>query len=204
MLDRKRIINFPGMGATGEMHKFLKVNKANLINLNWPDDKTYGSFNSLAERLIAEYKITNLDVLCGSSMGGMIAAEIGLIVESNLVVQIGSCTNRESVLLHRFLGLGCKITSDLLIKTVGLKGRISMLAKMINQVNPAFIRNSLDNMSKWDGVKLPNGVLKSVHGMMDPIIPYYKEFHDRKIIMGGHFIALSNPKAVSQFIDSLV
>ena len=202
MLATASIIALPGMGATAEMHSRIGSLLPNFKSVEWPDITGCNDFTDLAMRCIDLYDIKQSHVLVGSSMGGMVASEIAKILGNQDLILIGSCLSSKSIRFGSLAEFGSRIMSDNLIKLIGSKGSISMLSRMIKQVDPKFIRWSLDRIGKWKGVNATElKKVHSIHGMIDPIIPITRVSPNMIIATGGHFIAISHPKTVSKFIE---
>jgi hypothetical protein len=68
----------PGMGATDAMYNGLKHKMGFKVNfLNWPEYRGEKTCADVARRVIKENDINADDVVGGSSLGGMVALEIG-------------------------------------------------------------------------------------------------------------------------------
>ena len=203
MLAPASIIALPGMGATAEMHSRVGSLIPNFKSVEWPNIDGCNDFSDLAVRCIEIYGINKSHVLVGSSMGGMVAGEIARILGNQHLVLIGSCLNSKSIGFGGLAKFSSHIMSDGLIKLIGSKGSISMLSRMIKQVDPQFIRWSLQKIGGWKGVNVSElKDVHSIHGMIDPIIPITRVSPDEIIPTGGHFIAISHPKTVAKFIVS--
>lgn len=86
------------MGATAAMFNALRHRIDFEINfIDWPvysGEKTYAE---VARRVVDENSIENDDIIGGSSLGGMVALEIGRVIHPKAIVLLGSAVNVSEV-----------------------------------------------------------------------------------------------------------
>ena len=205
VLAMPRLFVFPGMGATSEMYADLSRHVSDAKYCNWPPHDGCLDFGDYAQKCILTYGISRNDVMAGSSMGGMIAAEISAQLGNDTLLLIGSCLQPKCVPFHRLTNAASFLLGDGAISLIGTKGRFSLLAKMAKQSGAPFIRWGLQALYRWNGVNLSRlRTVRSIHGCLDPIIPVFLVKPDERIATGGHFIAMTHARRVGRFVnDSL-
>jgi len=157
---------------------------------DWPAWRGEETMGHLAERIITEHHIKQGDTIIGTSLGGMIACEIAILIELKQIVLIGSAQSKEDVsqilsILHPLIALAP--IPFLQMASGKLPGA---LAEMFAHSDPAFIRNMSKAIFKWEGLKREVPVLR-IHGIHDAVIPMPKG--TKHAIGGGHLIVMTHP-----------
>ena len=71
----------PGMGADSSMYGSEYKKIENIVFVDWPDYKKEHSIKQVAKRVVDLYQIKDGDIAGGSSLGGIVAAEISKFVK---------------------------------------------------------------------------------------------------------------------------
>ena len=195
-----RILVFPGMGANARMHARLASLDRRIVACDWPGIPDGPGFADLAHACIARHAIGPGDAVAGSSMGGMIAAEIHAQVGTAAAILIGSCLTPTAIPLRRLIGFGERLLHDDLLTAGPARLLSTSSAAAAFRAPPGFIRWALRALDAWPGLvraSLPR--LHAIHGRFDAIIPLSRVRADR-VIPGGHLIAVSHPRLVHAFI----
>jgi pimeloyl-ACP methyl ester carboxylesterase len=192
----------PGMGATSQMYGKGWRSLPDTAFLDWPDYTGEDTVSALARRLITEYHITHDDIVGGSSLGGIIAAEIAQHVGARRLILIGSAAHPDEIsdLLNRLHPL-IDFAPILFVQT--LAGKIDdELCQMFRESDPDFVRAMCKAVFAWEGLRhLPTEVFR-VHGRNDHVIPLP---NSTNVIMdGGHLIALTHEDACVEAIRPLL
>jgi len=104
----------PGMGASSKMYFGPWHELKDCRFIDWPPYNGEKSIHDLAVRLIEKYRMSQSDLLIGSSLGGMVALEISEVLGSSKVFLIGSAINpREISLLSK---TGMQLTGRSLVR----------------------------------------------------------------------------------------
>jgi hypothetical protein len=191
----------PGMGATSEMYSSLKRELSfNAHFLDWPQYQGETSFKEVAERIIAENPINKNDVVGGSSLGGMIALEISMILNTNTVVLLGSALKNDEI--NRLLAMIsplASITPLSFIQAIAGKNE-EVVSQMFSASDPDFIRSMCKHVSLWSGYLGPIEKIFRIHGQKDHIITCPQSGCD-VIDNAGHLLAITHANECSKFLE---
>ncbi len=199
------IFLLPGMGADSSMYgyEFRKIDK--IIFIDWPEYKNESSLTELAKRIIELYQIQEGDIAGGSSLGGMIAAEVSKHVKLKKIILVGSSLLPSNInpLLRR-TGLYINILPVHFIQVIArktavfFKGRNRKLLDMFSKTDASFIKAMCRAVSEWTGCLVPQCEVCKIHGEKDKILFSQK---DSTILKNaGHLIAMTHEIEVASFI----
>ena len=193
----------PGMGANSSMYQLLREEvKFKITYLNWPKYSRERTFAEVAKRIIEENDIRDGDIVRGSSLGGMISAEVALQRKLRAVVLIGSATKAEEI--RHFLSMLALLSTVTPISIVQcLVGkRNNLTAKMFAEADSEFMRAMCQYLPKWPGIKSSDIPLCRIHGRKDNVIPC--PMTSSEIISNaGHFLAITHAKECAEFLNNL-
>lgn len=191
----------PGMGATSEMYSSLKRELSFRAHfLDWPKYRSERSFRAVAERIIAENPINKNDVVGGSSLGGMIALEVSMILNTKAVVLVGSALRNDEI--NRLLAIIsplASITPLSFIQAIAGKNE-KAVSQMFSASDPDFIRSMCKYLSLWSGYIGPVEKVFRIHGQKDHIITCPQSGCD-VIENAGHLLAITHANACSKFFE---
>jgi hypothetical protein len=189
------------MGAQRGMYdRLYRINKA-IIGCDWPVIAPGFSFSDLADECIKHYNILGDDTVAGSSMGGMVAAEIHRKVRCRRCLMIGSTYTPRKIPLGKLAPLGNWMINDRMLSISASSVPCGTRIKSSLLSNPNFVKESIKAFVKWDGLAgSATENIKSIHGMLDFVIPIFTTKADVTIASGGHLIAITHFKAVNEFI----
>ncbi|WP_225919222.1 alpha/beta fold hydrolase [Actomonas aquatica] len=188
----------PGMGADQRMYAGAWHRLPQVRFLDWPKESTASSLAELAVEVIAMAGIEDGAVVVGSSLGGMVAAEIAKRRSLQRLILVGSALQKEEVsallrLLHPLVGLAPLS----FVQRAG--GKLpSELCTMFSEADAAFIRNMCRAVFAWEGLDHANVPVSRIHGRFDRVIPPPK---DATLLDGGHLIAMTHADACVEFIE---
>lgn len=158
---------------------------------DWPKWAGDTSIRELAESIVERDQIQDGDQVIGTSLGGIVACEIGKVKKLDLVVLIASAERKEEIdvlleLLHPladFAPLG-------FVKACA--GKIPFeLAEMFSESDPVFIRTMIKAIFKWEGSASDVPIFR-IHGIADRVIP--RPLRIDHLINGGHLIVMTHAK----------
>lgn len=184
---------FPGMGADERMYPEPWLSLPNSHFYNWSSWQGESSIKDFAKALIKTHKISSQDILIGSSLGGVIAAEIAQALQARGLVLVGSAKDPGEI--NTFL----KALQPLIhLSPISFSQKLCSslpgheLTNSFAQANPEFIRTMCQATFHWQGFKKDIPLLR-LHGKSDLIIPYPK---DADLTLNtGHLIAFTQPEA---------
>lgn len=190
----------PGMGTSSKMYSGPWHGMEDSTFLDWLPYNHEKTISELADRFVKGFKITQNDVVIGSSLGGVIGLEILKKIGLKKVYLIGSLINPNEA--NRFLR---KIIFPFVnIPIVKLSQWTSLLMRdELRQIYAKFSSEFIVNMSKailvWDGFNGDMSKIARIHGKKDPFINCP---NDCEIIeKGGHMIAISHADECVDFIN---
>ena len=190
----------PGMGADHRMYSGPWSELPEAVLLDWPADAVTSSVSALAQQMIERFGIADGDTLVGSSLGGMVAAEITKTRRIERLFLVGSARRKEEVGdLFRLLSPLVDLAPLTFLQRAC--GKLpSELAHMLADGNPQFIRGMCRAIFEWDGLADTTTPVYRIHGRADLIIPPPPEVD--LLIGGGHLIAMTHAAECVNFIAS--
>lgn len=193
----------PGIGADATMYGPAFRKLADVQYLDWPTYNNEKSIKDISIRIINEYTIDSSDIVGGSSLGGIVSAEIAKNVEVKKAILIGSTLTAENISpILKKLSVLSEIAPIQLIQTFAGKASLinkNNLLKMFSTVDSAFIKAMCKAVFEWDGNPELQCDYSHIHGAKDFII-YPPKTGATIIDDGGHLIALSHEEEVAEFI----
>lgn len=194
----------PGMGADSSMYGEAFRKLAGIKYVDWPRNNNEQTISQISKRIIKENNIQLNDTVGGSSLGGIVAAEISRHVALKKLILIGSTLIPGNInpILKKLSTLPA-ITPVTLIQT--LAGKIntwqeSRLLKMFSQAESSFIRSMCKAVFEWEGNPEPDCPTAHIHGANDKVI--FPPRRGAKILAdGGHLIAMTHEQCVVDFIN---
>jgi pimeloyl-ACP methyl ester carboxylesterase len=194
----------PGLGADAAMYAAPEYRLVQGVEfLDWPAHRGESSIGTVARRIIVEHALGPNDLIGGSSLGGMIAAEIATQIQVRKVLLIGSALHPSEVnpALRAFADGAEFIPIPLLQAISGTlsAGQQESLLAMFRRADPAFVRVMAKAIFEWKGADAPSGPVSRIHGALDGVI--FPPARGAEIIPdGGHLIAMTHPERVAEFI----
>lgn len=199
-----KTIILPGMGADSRMYNAPSYrNLSGVLFADWFQYRNEQTISDAAKRIIEQHDITEKNIIGGSSLGGMVAAEIANQIKVEKLILIGSTLTPLNV--NPVLKALSKLANIAPVNlTQTFAGKISRsleneLIEMFSKAESAFIRAMCRAIFEWEGNSEPNCKVCQIHGAKDKLI--YPPKHSSKIIEdGGHLIAVTHSNIVSNFI----
>jgi pimeloyl-ACP methyl ester carboxylesterase len=197
-----RVVLLPGMGCDARLHAGIADLVPEVVSAAWPDHRGCTGLSDYAERVIARLRLTADDVVGGSSMGGMVAAEIHRGLGCRGLVLIGSCDDPRFIQprLRRLTWVGERAPFAALSRVLAPLSRFSLLLDMLRRSDPEFLRWACGALGRWSGARARPGAAWRIHGTRDPLILARGQAVDRLVPRAGHVLALSHPRLVAAFI----
>jgi pimeloyl-ACP methyl ester carboxylesterase len=211
----KEIYLLSGLGADERVLQDLDFSGYKTTFIKWIQPIENERIESYSKRLIGQMKTQN-PIIIGLSFGGMIAVEIGKLIETEKVILIASAkTKFEIPFYYRFAG---KLSLHKLLPTALLKkpnifsnwffGTESqkdkiLLANILRDTDSIFLKWAIDKIVNWQNVETLQN-LQHIHGTADRILPYRFVSADVKINGGGHFMTTNKVEELSREIRKLL
>ena len=193
----------PGMGASSAMYNALRHKLDFDVNfINWPlyhGEKTYGD---VAERVIRDNSIQNGDVVGGSSLGGMIALEIGKLIQPKALILMGSAVNSEEVQsLLAMLAPLAVITPISVVQLLAGKQK-NLVSTMFADADSEFIRAMCSYLPSWLGYSGKMDIVNRLHGKQDHII-HCPAVGATIVENAGHLVAMTHVNETAAFLAGM-
>ncbi|RXK56443.1 alpha/beta hydrolase [Oleiharenicola lentus] len=179
----------PGMGADRRMYPAPWDTLPDCSFLNWPDYSGEQSLSEIAESVVRRHSIEEGAWLAGSSLGGMVATEIAMMVPLRGIILIGSARSPDEVsTLLRAVSPLIDLAPLPFIQQLAGKAPMDLM-QMFKDSDPDFIRAMCRAIVNWKGIEkyVP---IHRIHGRHDLVIPLPK--HVEHVIDGGHLIAMTH------------
>ena len=191
------------MGADATMYGPAFKNVQDVQYLDWPTYNNEKSIKDISIRIIHEYNIQSSDIVGGSSLGGIVAAEIAKHIEVKKIILIGSTLTPDQISpILKKLSVLSEIAPINLIKAfVGKAGVISKnhLLKVFGNVDSAFIKAMCKAVFEWSGNPAPQCDYSHIHGAKDLVISP-PQTGATIITDAGHLIPISHEEEVAAFL----
>jgi pimeloyl-ACP methyl ester carboxylesterase len=211
----KQIYLLSGLGADHRVLQDLDFTGYQTTFVKWIQPLKNEVIEGYATRLTEQIK-TEKPIIIGLSFGGMMAVEIGKLIETEKIILIASAkTKLEIPFYYRFagsLGLYKLLPSNILKQpnfisnwffgTESKKDK-DLLANILRDTDSIFLKWAIDKIANWQNVIIPPN-LKHIHGTSDRILPYKFVSSDVTILNGGHFMTTNKVGELSHEIRKLL
>lgn len=193
----------PGMGASSAMYNALRHKLNFKINfIDWPPfggEKTYAE---VAQHVIRNSNIKNGDVVGGSSLGGMVALEIGQLIQPKAIILIGSAVNSNEVQgLLALLAPLAVITPISIVQMLAGKQR-NLVSTMFADADTDFIRAMCAYLPHWPGYRGKMDSVYRLHGNQDHLIPC-PAVGAITVENAGHLVAMTHAVETAAFLTRI-
>jgi pimeloyl-ACP methyl ester carboxylesterase len=198
-----------GLGADRRVFDFIKLPGFNLNHVAWVEPFAHESLGDYAKRLLMQIP-TKRPILIGMSFGGMIAIEIGKLIETERIILISSAKTVSDIpLSFRTIGrLGFyKLIPPKYLKSVNpgthwmfgakTKEEKELLTKILKDTDEIFLEWAITRIATWRNVTVLKNVIH-IHGTNDRILPLTSA--DYIIPNGGHFMIVNKADELSRII----
>ena len=200
-----KTIILPGMAADSRMYADPAYDKlSGVLFSDWLPYKGEQSIPEVAARIIEEKNIQENYIVGGSSLGGIVAAEIANKIKVQKLILISSTLSPQYINpVLRTLSSLADIAPLQLVQTFAGKASLSLknsLLEMFSKSEGSFIRTMCRAIFEWKGNVRPACEVCHIHGARDKVI--YPPPHGAEIIPdGGHLIAMTHSVSVSAYIE---
>ncbi len=193
------------MGADSSMYgaEFRKIDKLTLVN--WPEYANEKYISEVAKKVIRLYQVREGDIAGGSSLGGMVAAEISKYVKLKKIFLIGSSLLSENINpLLRQASASVDAAPVYTLRKIAESaavfsaGHIRKVLKMFSETDEFFMKAMCRAICEWEGCPVPQCSVFKIHGGKDRII--FPEKDSVIVENAGHMIAMTHEIPVVDFI----
>jgi len=185
------------------------------VYLDWIRPLANEGFEDYAKRFSQSISRDEEFVLVGLSFGGMLASELAKIVSPKKLIIISSLSSyKELPWYFKLAGkLGIhKIISPSLYKRATVMNRFmgagnkemkSIVYSYVNNIDPAFIRWSLNVIVHWAHTERLSDLVH-IHGSNDHLLPYRYVKADYMIKNGGHLMVMNKADEVNSILQEVL
>ena len=205
-----------GLGADKRAFYRIKLPQGyQAVFLDWITPIAGESFPDYAKRFSECIEQDEEFALIGLSFGGMLASEIAKITSPKKLIIISSLSSyRELPWYFKLAGkLGLhRIVSPSLYKQATMLNRFmgtgnkemkSIVYSYVNNIDPAFIRWSLDVILHWSHTERLSELIH-IHGSNDHLLPYKYVKADYIIKNGGHLMVMNKADEVNTILEKVL
>ena len=211
-----RVYFISGLGADRRAFYKIKLPRGyQPVYLDWITPLVNESFPDYAKRFSEAIKQDEDFVLIGLSFGGMLASELAKIVSPKKLIIISSVSSYKELpwyfKLAGKLGLH-KIISPSVYKQATIMNRFmgagnkemkSIVYSYVNNIDPAFIRWSLNVIVHWSHTERLSDLVH-IHGSNDHLLPYRYVKADYMIKNGGHLMVMNRADEVNNILQEVL
>lgn len=185
------------------------------VYLDWITPLANESFPDYAKRFSEAIKQDEDFVLIGLSFGGMLASELAKIVSPKKLIIISSLSSYKELpwyfKLAGKLGLH-KIISPSFYKQATIMNRFmgagnkemkSIVYSYVNNIDPAFIRWSLNVIVHWSHTERLSDLVH-IHGSNDHLLPCRYVKADYTVKNGGHLMVMNRADEVNTILQEVL
>ena len=205
-----------GLGADRRAFYKIKLPRGyQAVYLDWITPLPNESFPDYAKRFSEAIKQDEDFVLIGLSFGGMLASELAKIVSPKKLIIISSLSSYKELpwyfKLAGKLGLH-KIISPSFYKQATIMNRFmgagnkemkSIVYSYVNNIDPAFIRWSLNVIVHWSHAERLSDLVH-IHGSNDHLLPCRYVKADYTVKNGGHLMVMNRADEVNTILQEVL
>ena len=205
-----------GLGA--DRRAFYKINLPRgyqPIYLDWITPLANETLADYAKRFSQAIKQDEEFVLIGLSFGGMLASELAKIVSPKKLIIISSLSSYSELPwyfklagrlgLHRIISPSLYKQATIMNRFMGAgnKEMKSIVYSYVNNIDPAFIRWSLNVIVNWSHTERLSEMIH-IHGSNDHLLPYRYVKADYLVKGGGHLMVMNRADEVNSILREVL
>lgn len=198
---------------TNVFFDFVDFSGFKVNHVEWVTPLNNESIEHYAKRLLTQIK-GDKPILIGVSFGGIMAIEIGKLIDTAKVILISSAQTKSDIPIYfrrsGFSWLGKLIPSGLFKKTNPLtfwyfgtetKSERDLLRNIINDTDEKFLKWAMGRIAGWKNETVLMNTIK-IHGTNDRILPLTKA--DFEIMNGGHLMIVNRGEEISNLLKRIL
>jgi pimeloyl-ACP methyl ester carboxylesterase len=202
-----------GLGADQRVFKNLKLSDHNVKHINWIEPLDNESVSNYAGRLLSQIRTPNPTII-GVSFGGLIATEIGKLIQTDKIILISSAKTKKTIpYSYRTLGylrfnrlipaFMLKQANTLTYHMFGASTRKDkdLLKAIITETNNKFLKWAIEKILTWQNLTELTNVI-TIHGTNDKILPLKSS--DYQIHNGGHFMIVDKANEIIKILNPIL
>lgn len=207
----KEIYLLSGLGADRRVFDFVDLSGFKANHIAWIQPVDNEAIEDYARRLLSQIN-TPCPILLGVSFGGIMAIEIGKLVDFEKIVLVSSAQTRFDIPFYfRLIGrlnINKLIPTNLFKKVNALtywffgvktEREKELLREIIHGTDIIFLRWAIDKIVNWRSEILLKEVIH-IHGDTDRILPL--KTADFTICGGGHLMIVNKTDEIGQILTN--
>ncbi|HEY8687723.1 MAG TPA: alpha/beta hydrolase [Chitinophagaceae bacterium] len=204
----KHIYLFSGIGAGHRVFQYLDFLGYKTTFIQWIPIQREESIETYAQQLLKQIT-SNKPILIGLSFGGIMAAEVAKIIETEKIILIASVKtyceippyfqNSSSLQFHQLLPTWLLTRPNFIINWffgTQSKSDRKLLAEILNDTDPLFLKWAMGKIANWKNVIIHKNLIH-IHGTAGRLFPIRYVKCDIPVKDGGHFMTVNNAKELN-------
>jgi pimeloyl-ACP methyl ester carboxylesterase len=206
----KELYLISGLGADKRVYDFLNLKDYKIMHINWIAPLPNEPIEAYAKKIAGQIEATK-PILIGVSFGGMMAIELGKLLETEKIILISSAKIRADIPFYfRLIGY-CKLhrlIPSALLKSVSnltywffgvtQQSEKELLKSIIKETDITFLKWAIAAIVNWKNkIELQN--VTTIHGTNDKLLPNKKG--NFIVDGGGHFMIVNKADQISKIIQ---
>lgn len=201
-----------GMGCDHRAFKRLSVDGYEFVPLPWVAYDDRDTLESYAGKMAVNIKESN-PIILGLSFGGMLAVEIGKLIEVRHIILISSAKTKDElpepgwlaryIVKKRVIPSFCFSIPNRLL--MGLRGIVPLTERMnkYSAINGRFMQWALKVVMDWQNTTYPENI-SHIHGTLDIVIPGRNVKATHRVKAGQHLMVFINAKQVNGILSGIL
>ena len=209
----QHIYIFSGLGADERVFKYLDFRGYDTTFIQWIAPLENETLEIYAGRISEKINTPN-PILIGLSFGGMIAVEIGKIIQTKKIILIASAKGRKEIPWYFKLSNTSKIAVPTKLMTqsnfvtnwlfgVHSEQDNKLLAAILHDTDPAFMKWAIGQIATWKNKVIPDNITH-IHGTADRILPIRFVQPDIIVQGGGHLMTVNKASEINGILKSIL
>lgn len=216
LMGSDRLILFPGMACDERLFAPQRACGLEFEAPAVPIPEVDESLHAYAARVAAELNLNDHPcVLGGVSFGGMLACELASFCNCREVVLIASCRSSAAIPLRNWpvFSIASLLPDVLVSRLIGPSSRLvarmesiqnehrQLVLDMCRDMPVAVLRRQAAMILGWKHPTEVRCPVRHLHGTKDHMIPIGNVRPDAVVPGGGHFVNMTHPREVAEFIS---
>ncbi len=212
--EKTNVYFLAGQGADHRLFDSIQLDSGFVMkHIKYTIPKRGMRMKDYASALINQIDTTNKFFLVGTSLGGMLAAEMAELVSPEKVVIISSAKIRKELpfryrfqkyipvfeLIPRFIIKGGALVLQPIVEPDSKNNRPTFKA-MMKDKDSRFLKRTIRMIVNWDRKNL-NTEIVHIHGDSDKTIPIRNVVFDHRIVNGSHMMTLTRFEQINQILN---
>jgi pimeloyl-ACP methyl ester carboxylesterase len=211
-----RVFLIPGLGADSRIYKNIRLDRHEIIPVNWIEPALNDTLADYAQKIISQYNITANSIVVSNSLGGMVAVEIANKVKLDKVIIISSIKSVaeapgyfsvfRNVPLHKIIP--GKLFNSMGFMVKPLFGKMAdedaaLFIDMLKNTSPIFARWAMGAILNWKNTTIPDNIYH-ITGNKDALFPY-KRIKGADIVKGGsHIMIFDKADEINKLLNDIL